>query len=171
MMNILSVSKLLHYKLILAILIGIGFAATAVPAYAHFIYEDGFTYASDFDCAANRAEISHGSGGGYSRSDIAAWVIGGDEPCRDHFIRPAGYLRAASDLDKWSGSSWQPCVVSNWTYSTKSAHTLQVATDYGSNPPCGSGIYRTYGDGQFLNGTWKGGGLSSGGTGHTLPPP
>ena len=102
-------------------------------------------------------------------SDITAKVSGDDEHCRDYFIRPAGYLKAAYDLDKWNGSSWQPCLASSWAYSTKNAHTLRISINHGANPPCGAGIYRTYGYGEFLNGTWKGGGISSGATGHTLP--
>lgn len=170
-MNVLYLSRrFLHNKLIVGILVAIGVVSIAVPVYAHYIYEDGYTYSSSYDCAWNRAEISHGSGGGYSKSDITAKLKGSGINCFVNFSRPINHLRAAYDLNKWNGSSWGLCGYTNWTYNTGDAYKLVVFTDHGATPVCGDGSYQTIGYGEFKNGTWKGGAISSGGTGHVLPP-
>ena len=57
MKNVLSVRNLLRSKLVLGLLLAFGSAMIAVPVYAHYIYEDGFTYSSSYGCTWNRAEI------------------------------------------------------------------------------------------------------------------
>lgn len=169
-MNVLHLrKKFLHNKIFVGMLIAIGVFSTAVPVYAHYIYEDGYTYTSNNDCAWNRAEISHGSGGGYSKSDITAKVVWLGQNCGTNFSRPLDHLRAAYTLNFWNGSSWELCAYTDWYYNTGDAYKLVIITDHGASTVCDEGYYQTVGYGELKNGTWKGGSISSGGTGHDLP--
>jgi len=51
---------------VLAVMFGLG---TPVAS-AHYVYQKEWWYQSDRMCDYGRAEISHGSGGGYVKSDI-----------------------------------------------------------------------------------------------------
>lgn len=170
-MNLAFTQKFLTMKVIVPIIVLVGSMAVAIPAFAHAIYEDGYTYASDHDCAWNRAEISHGSGGGYAKSDITAKVKGVivRVRCYDYFPRPANYLKNRYKLYRWNGSSWSLCRSTSWHYNSRETAKLVIYKNYGSTPPCGAGEYKTEGFGYFKNGTWKGGSIESGNSGHTLP--
>ena len=170
MTNMLSVGNVLRKGLVFGILLAIGGVSVAVPAYAHYIYEQGYTYTSNHICTFNRSEISHGSGGGYSKSEVKASLAVGNVLCVLPHYMPIGHLRAKWELEKWNGSTWTQCDSISWIYNSGSASYLIVSTDHGSDPPCGNGVYRTIGSGHLKNGgTWYGGSLSSGSVGHTLP--
>ena len=174
MMNVLSIKNMLRSKFALGLIFAIGCAAIAAPAYAHYIYEAGFTYTSGYGCTWNRAEISHGNGGGYSKSDVRSKRVftydGYTFHCGTDLSRPIGHLRAKWRLYKLNGSSWQTCKSSNYSYNTSNTAHLKVDEYHGYNPPCCQGIYRTVAYGHFKSGSsWYGGSLSSGVTGHTLP--
>ena len=170
MINAISVKNLLQRKLIVGIILAIAGVSVAVPAYAHYMYEEGYTYSSDHDCARNRAEISHGSGGGYSESKVESSIEFNDIPCSMNFPRPPKYLRVSWKLQVKDGSSWKTCKSSSNYYNGKSDHKLDMGKDYGASPPCGDGVYRTKAYGHLKNnGEWHGGSIVSGVFGHSLP--
>ncbi len=145
-------------------------ASIAVPVYAHVIYEDGHTYTSPYNCTWSRSEISHGSGGGYSKANLKSEQNEWRSTCRKRLSRPIGYLRAKWELQKKSGSSWIRCKLGNYYYNGGDASELANTRDHGTSPPCGSGTYRTIGEtGVKIGSKWYGGTLSSGVVGHTLP--
>lgn len=149
----------------LVVLVGIGLmVVTAQPAAAHYVYEDVYVYASDADCTKVRSEISHGSGGGYSRTDVTAkyyYPIIGIQ-CYTEWSRPAGYIALRYTLLKWNGSSWAVCAGIGWYYNSVVAKKLTASYNYGTRPWCGSGYYGTMSDGYVYNGAWHGGSLWSG---------
>ncbi len=170
-MNVELVKKLLQTKLIVGITLAIAGAAVIVPVYAHYTHDEGFTHHSDFDCVWNRAEISEGSGGGYSKTEMRSKMRKkGDEYCSADFTRPVEHLRVKEMLYKKNGSSWDLCVSSPNYYSGTSESSLSMATDHGTSPPCGEGIYMTRAYGQLKNDEkWYGGWITSGPSGHPLP--
>lgn len=175
MVKIISLSSLYRNRLFWGVLFAIGVLSVATPAYAHYIYESGYTYTSNDDCTWNRSEISHGVGGGYSKVDVKSSVGAivedlGFVRCAANSNRPVDHIRAAWDLGKWDGSSWSVCRLSPWYKNNSSASSLTVSQIHGYNPVCRDGSYRTLGWGHLkINGAWYGGSLSSGATGHTLP--
>ena len=170
-MNLASRQKFLTMKVIVPFVVVLGCMGAAIPAFAHVIYEDNHVYASGEDCSWNRAEISHGSGGGYAKSDISAKIK--DQitqiTCWHDFPRPAKHLKNRYKLYLWSGSDWNLCGSTSWVYNSKETAKLVLKKDYGSSPPCGAGDYKTVSYGYFKNGSWKGGSIESGSSGHTLP--
>lgn len=170
MKNILSIRNLLRSRLVLGLLLAFGSVMIAVPVYAHVIYEQGHTYTSTFNCTWNYSEISHGSGGGYSKSRLKSERNRDDKICYQRLTRPTGHMRIAWDLHKWNGSNWALCTASGNYVNSTSGSALTLTRNHGSTPPCGNGVYRTLALGEVKNGsTWYGGHLSSGSTGHTLP--
>ena len=178
MKNVLSVKGLLLSKRVLGIIIAIAVMSISAPVFAHYIYEEGYTYSSDYECAWNRAEISHGSGGGYSKSDVEAKKVKIDyddgmimiSHCASDFTRPIAHLRAKWMLYIMEDSSWMHCRSGTYRYNPYSASSLRVMEDFGSSPPCGAGEYMTVGYGHLKNGgMWYGGFILAGATGHTLP--
>ena len=163
------------HKLFLAVAgVLAGIMAVAGSLYAHVIYEGGYTYASAYDCTWNRAEISHGSGGGYSKADVRskqkAFLI--DIDCFLPFTRPADHLKVRYKLYKQSGSSWNLCAHTAWNYNNTKADSMIIYTNHGTSPVCGNGSYKTVAYGYLKNGSqWKGGSISSGNVGHSLPTP
>ena len=174
MANVLAIKMLFRSKWVLALLFIIGSVAIAAPVYAHYIYEDGFTYTSSYGCTWNRAEISHGNGGGYSKADVKSKKVftydGLTFHCGSNLSRPIEHLRVKWRLYKLNGSSWKSCKSSSYFYNATNAAHIKVHKYHGYNPPCGQGIYRTVAYGDFKSGSsWYGGSLSSGVTGHALP--
>ena len=104
-MKLRFAKRYLFHKLTAIVLIAIGFAAISMPVYAHYIYENGYTYSSSYDCTWNRAEISHGSGGGYSKADVRSKKKASNLNCLGAFNRPINHLRARYDLENWNGST------------------------------------------------------------------
>ena len=159
-MDLMPTKTLLRNKLALGLLVAV-FAslAVAVPAYAHYVYEEGTVYSGD-TCTWLRSEISHGNGGGYSKSKIVSQQDFMGWPCGTLFGRPPNYLRL-----KWS--LWEDGFIctSSSGYTYNSAHTAQMTIDryHGNTPPCGDGDYETTTTGHHKNGSqWLGGSLDSG---------
>ncbi|MER6632346.1 hypothetical protein ABT301_29705 [Streptomyces sp. NPDC000987] len=145
---------------------------TASPASAHYVYEGGWTYRTDYDCTANRSETSHGRyGDGYSRSDVAAWEASPIGQCTYLSWRPAGYIATKLVLYKWNSTKkkWAACYKSKWYYNTKNKHKIDLRVTYknGGRGACGPGWYNTLAIGVQKNGDWHGGGIWSGN--HYLP--
>jgi len=166
MTSMIFVKKLISSKLVLGAFLAVGVALVAVPAYAHFMYEHGITSEEDEHCTWNRAEISHGSGGGYAESKVKSRR----GLCGLSWDRPIGHLKVKWKLLKKDGSSWPVCHSSSNYYNGTTASQMTVGNDYGSTPHCGNGVYKTRAYGYLKNsGTWWGGEIESGVTGHTLP--
>ncbi len=139
---------------------------TAQPAGAHYVYQKVVTYASDTTCSGERAETSHGGGGGYARADVyswySLWTPWGQIDCGSDFPRPPGYLADAYDLYKWTGYEWALCRYTAWYYNGSQTHQFAIATNFGGYPPCGPGYYGTVGVGYVWNNAWYGGSSWSG---------
>lgn len=77
---------------------------------------------------------------------------------------PAGWLAAATVVQRWNGSAWTDCRDSGFYYSSGSWAWMNVTYRFGS-APCGDGYYSTYGYGFVWDGgRWRGnpGGVWSG---------
>src|SRR5690348_5626372 len=72
--------------------------ATSTSASAHYVYEKGRVYQTEPLCIDDRAEISHGDGGGFSKVDNTTmtrlFIVGTGQwvQCGIHKLRPAGYM-------------------------------------------------------------------------------
>ena len=159
-MDLTLTKKLLRNKLALALLAAVVTSlAFAVPAYAHYVYEDGTTYADADGCTWNRAEISHGNGGGYSKSTVRAKRTVSNTPCMQTWERPYGNLRAKWALYRDNFI----CISVGYTVNSNTTHTLNVTRYHGNTPPCGDGDYETTATGHHkINGVWQGGSIDSG---------
>jgi hypothetical protein len=140
--------------------------ATENQKQAHYVYEAGTLYLGDF-CVMARSEISHGSGGGYSKVDTNAtktqWTPIGDFECIGWLYKPPGYLAASYHLMKWDGKQWGICYSSDWSFNSKTASKQVIERDFGRTPPCGAGYYGTGGVSYVKdNNEWYGGGIWSG---------
>ena len=139
--------------------------------YSHELHQDGFTYTSDHDCTWNRSEMSHGNGGGYSEARVAAKKKNEfiNLTCFNPFHRPANHLKVKYKLYKQSGSSWNLCAHTSWTYNNYSTTELTIYTYHGASPVCGNGTYKTLSFGYLKNNNqWRGGSMTSGNVGHAL---
>jgi hypothetical protein len=140
----------------LAIVLGFS-AGAAKEVFAHSISNEGITYySSNSNCTWARSRIDHGSGGGYSYSDVVsrayAYVA-----CADWFQRPAGYISNQFQLYYHNGSTWQLCAWSDTHYNPTPSISYSIAHDYGGSPPCGNGYYANHALGRVnVNGTWYG---------------
>lgn len=147
-------------------------AMTTGVAYAHYVYNSGWTYWSSTDCVWERSETSHGGGGGYTKSDLESWrnLIYPPANCSITFDRPPNYIKLRYDWEKWdeSTSNWVVCAYVGWQYNSSTTWHFQLSYDFGSTPWCGSGQYATDTEGYELNGDWHGGAMWSGS--HYLPP-
>lgn len=92
----------------------------------------------------------------------------------DHFARdwryypkvlPPGYIAAAVDIYRWSGSSWSLCTWSPWSYNSYYTAKWTPTFSFGS-APCGAGYYGTVAFGYHWSDGWRGGTLWSGYTYH-----
>ena len=155
-------------KWVLGIVVAVIAASIGGPVYAHVVYEDGKTHTSPYNCTWTRAEISHGSGGGYSKATIRSEKNRGRLPCKERLSRPIKHIRAKWTLYRKSGSSWIRCKTSNYWYNGRTASEVNNYKNHGSSPPCGSGEYMTKTEGGVLIGTWYGTPLESGVKGHNL---
>ena len=156
-------------KWVLGIVVAVIAASIGGPVYAHGIYEEGHTYTSTYNCTWSRAEISHGSGGGYSKASVVSKKNRGRlYTCKDRLDRPIKHLRAKWTLYKKNGSSWTYCLSSNYWYNGRTASKSENYRNHGSSPPCGIGEYMTKTEGGVLIGTWHGTPIESGVYGHNL---
>ncbi len=157
-------------KLIITCAVAVAALPTAVLA--HYAYNDGYVWEGGGKCLFARAEISHGSGGGYSKTDLRAvkpWqnLAGARIECWVSWSRPPGYLSARNVLMKRSRTGrWAVCISGRWNFNSTNNSRLRKQSFY--RTPCGRGTYansgraRTYHD----NG-WKRGKMWSGT--HYLP--
>lgn len=134
------------------------FASTAGYAYAHYVYAKKIVWNVDNDrCLIMRSEISHGSGGGYSK--VRAWTTTtAYVPCVAPWDRNAGQIGAQWNLQKWDvdEEEWALCAYSVYAYNTEITNEKVVEYDFGDEPWCGAGHYATAGDGriQDVEGDW-----------------
>jgi hypothetical protein len=153
----------------------------ADPAAAHYVYAQGYVYRTSTHCTWGRAEISHGSGGGYTKVSVGG-VAAIARNCVPWAAASAkvywpGQARVLTELWKrQSNGSWSRCRSSGWKYNpyTIGANSLgwvptyDYAVNYGRTPPCGSGTYGVTGYMQvYQSGAWRGGKLNGGQ--HKLP--
>ena len=158
-MDLTPTKNLLRNKLILALLVAVTSLAVAVPTYAHYVYEDGLTYAGADGCTWNRAEISHGNGGGYSKSTVRAKRTVSNTPCMKAWERPSNTLRAKWALYRDNFI----CTSAGYSVNSSTMHTFNVSRYHGNVPPCGDGDYETTATGHHkINGVWQGGAIDSG---------
>jgi hypothetical protein len=151
-----------------------GLLATTTAASAHVEYNKGRLYQSDPLCVDGRSEISHGSGGGYSKVDTWArqrtWVprVGWIQ-CGIKKYRPKGYIANRILIYKWlSNGSVGLCTYTRWDYNDRKASHFVINYSMGAQPDCGRGWYFTRGQSYVkLNNTWYGDDLNSGW--HFLP--
>lgn len=137
--------------------------ATALPAAAHYVYAQPWTYFSDSTCEMTRSEVSHGGGGGYYKTDGYTWRenrVLGSSCSSDHKMAP-GYKAANWAAWKWTGSTWALCAQSNYVYNSTVTSKLVVYWSYNSTP-CGAGYYGNQGTSWHYNGAWYGGTVWSG---------
>ena len=157
-------------KLAIGILAAVVAALIGVPVYAHVVYEDGYTWSSNHNCTWGRSEISHGSGGGYSKATVESEVNLEDKICAQRYWRPINYLKSKWDLQYKVNGQWIRCKKGNTWYNGRKAWKLANYKNHGSSPLCGNAEYRTVGESKVrLGNDWWGGDLSSGVYGHWLP--
>lgn len=142
-------------------------------AAAHYVYQKGTvaTYGSGA-CVQARAEVSHGSGGGYTKADVESTrtTSYGNISCIEPNPKPAGYLATRYDFYKWDSSAghWKVCRTADWYYSKAQTGQYSIYTDFGVSPPCGHGYYGSTAYSYVKdNNTWYGGSIWSGY--HSLP--
>lgn len=164
--RILSVAVLL-----LAMVFGSGTAAVA-----HYVYDIAYVWENGAgQCLKERTELSHGNGGGYTRTDI--YPLGilnspfGSVHCERNVDVATGYLRTKHQLDVYGLYGWSYCTQTAFKYNGSSAQYLKLEKYWGSTPPCGGrAYYYAWGLGQwYFNGSWVGGWLGSKDV-HLLPP-
>jgi hypothetical protein len=82
-------------------------------------------------------------------------------PCRtaaDRTYQPVGELRSRVLIQVHTGSSWSTCRDTGYRYSTLAATGWLASFDMGGLADCGSGSYRAWGYGGFLQGgSWRSG--------------
>lgn len=140
----------------------LGVSGTAA---AHYVYQQGYVWQNgQGQCLNERMELSHGSGGGYTRTDLRATTIlnttAGSYHCSQTMLLPASYMRVTHQLDKWNGSSWGYCTSTGLIYRSTTDDPWVRSRNW--NVPCGRGYYVGWGRGQInFDGSWRGGWLSS----------
>lgn len=83
-------------------------------------------------------------------------------PCQgaaDRVTQPAGEIRSRIVIQSYAGT-WSTCRDSGYLYSSTAANGWLAGLDMGVAADCGSGTYRAWGFGSFLQGgAWRGGSL------------
>ncbi|MER6615054.1 hypothetical protein [Streptomyces xantholiticus] len=136
--------------------------ATATSANAHYVYEDEEVWANadSSRCLYNYAEVSHGSGAGYAKSQAHAGQNDFVGTCIFPWQRPAGTLAAGYRYQKWDGQKWYTCrqlLSGDAVYNKTTTGSYTVSWDFGPHglAPCGHGYYGTVGYSSTLyGGTW-----------------
>ena len=136
------------------------FVAGGDRAYAHYVYELGMMYQTNEDCVDGYSEVSHGIGYGYSKTTVGSKYQYNGTPCGQGFVRPAGYLKSRQRFQFQAAPGIATCRDTGDIYNTTNTVSVTITRTHTSN--CGSWNYRTELTGLMLNGTWKGGVLSSG---------
>ncbi|WP_433398785.1 hypothetical protein [Streptomyces sp. CA-146814] len=134
--------------------------STTTSASAHYVYENEEVWANadSSKCLYNYAEVSHGSRGGYTKSQAHTGQNTGPGGCIFPWVRPAGELAAGYRYQKWDGAKWYTCrmlLSGDGVFSKTSTGIYTVSWDFGVAPPCGGGYYGTIGySGTFYGGEW-----------------
>ncbi|HSX28932.1 MAG TPA: hypothetical protein VLE73_00065 [Candidatus Saccharimonadales bacterium] len=137
------------------------FVASSGHAYAHYVYELGMMYQTSEDCVDGYSEVSHGNWNkGYSKTTVGAKFNYNGSFCAEAFYRPAGYLKNRARFQFQAAPGIANCRDTGDIYNTTKSAMLTVTQHWSTN--CGSWNYRTELTGLMLNGSWKGGVLSSG---------
>ncbi len=127
------------------------------------------THFDDTDCLSVRSEISHGSGGGYSKSTIRSKKHTPYE-CAGRKARDRGDMRAKWELLHKTWGGWRTCIYSNYGYNSRRVHTFSVYQNHGATTPCGDTKYMNIANaGVRIGGTWKGDSDVYSSLGHELP--
>lgn len=83
-------------------------------------------------------------------------------PCQgaaDRITQPVGEIRSRIVIQSYGGT-WSTCRDSGYLYSSSAASGWLAGLDMGTAADCGSGTYRAWGYGSFLQGgAWRGGTL------------
>jgi hypothetical protein len=128
-------------------------ALAVTPALARYVYQNGWVWENGSGkCLEERAEVSHGTGTGYTKADVHSVKEYGPPQfqvdCAADWVMPINYLRVKNVLYKYSGS-WYVCRDQSYKYnSVKDAFVLK-ATYW--NVPCGSGYYANNGRGHMVD--------------------
>ena len=169
-----SLLFLIRRRFLLLLIVGI-FAVGSQVAFAHYVYDEGFTYESTtWPCVENRSEISHGSGYGYAQSKVRSWRVLIPPPplphlyCVKSFNRPSNHIKAKVQVvHKPPGAStWQLCYNPALSFNQSTGYILYVSKTFTQSNWCGPGTYGTWAFGYVKNNTWYGGEIWSGT--HTL---
>ncbi|MFJ5546395.1 hypothetical protein [Streptomyces sp. NPDC093225] len=145
--------------------------ATSTAAQAHYVYEKELTYYEDPElsetpvCTEGRSEVSHGNGGGFSKSTVYSHTKDFDHLIRcgwDRYV-PAGWIGSLETIWKWTGTEWAVCFDTGWRFNT----ATQWKTDFSRywNVPCGPGFYGVTANGYVWDeewDEWRGGSVWSG---------
>ncbi|MGW6688750.1 hypothetical protein [Streptomyces sp. NPDC054961] len=155
---------------------GVSLVATSTAAQAHYVYEKQITYVeipeiSDTPvCTEGRSEVSHGNGGGFSKSTVYSWTKDFDHLVRCGWERdvPAGWMASLEQIWKWNGMEWTVCFPTDWRFN----NSTEAKGDFSLywNIPCGPGYYGVTSNGYVWDeefDEWRGGSVWSGF--HELP--
>lgn len=174
-MNILkALLTIVRRRLLVLFIVGI-LAVGSQIAYAHYVYDEEFTYyTTTFPCVEGRSEISHGNGYGYAQSKVRSWrVLNFPDPippayCSLKFDRPVNHLKAKVQVVRLppGESTWQLCYNPGFSYNQSSGFVLYSSKTFTASTWCGAGDYGTWAFGYVKNNTWYGGEVWSGT--HTL---
>lgn len=85
-------------------------------------------------------------------------------PCQgaaDRVMQPVGEIRSRIVVQTYAGT-WSTCRDSGYLYSSTATNGWLAGLDMGAAADCGSGTYRAWGFGSFLQGgAWRGGSLTT----------
>lgn len=139
---------------------------SATAALAHVVEQSGYVWENLRGyCLGARSEISHGGGGGYTRSHVEGekplngpgWTIN----CYAAWQQPPGELAVRTHLYFWTGSQWIACRTMDWR--SNAITDDQVHQTRSWSKPCGNGYYGSYANGRvWHDNSWKGGWMWSG---------
>lgn len=148
--------------------LGLLVAMTGIGS-AHWVAHEKRTYYGDEYCVSVRSEISHGSGGGYSKSTVRSKKHNPYE-CAAKKKRYPNNMRAKWTMlfQDWDG--WRTCVASNYAKNTQLVDTFSVNRDHGTTTPCGDGRYMNIANASvFIETRWRGTQDVYSSPGHWLP--
>ena len=111
-------------------------------ASADWIAHERRTYVGDNHCVRVRSEISHGSGGGYSKATVRAKKNTPYE-CAGREKRSRNNLKAKWKLLYQTWNGWETCRYSNYVFNTQRVDTFSVYRDHGTSVRCGNTKYIT----------------------------
>ena len=174
-MNILKALLTIVRRRLLVLFIVSILAVGSQIAYAHYVYNDGYTYeTTTLPCVWNYSEISHGSGYGYAKSKVSSSkALDLPDPlpdlhCHVAFDRPAHHIRAKVQVVHLppGQTTWELCYNPAFSYNQSTTFTFTSSKTFSQSNWCGAGTYGTWAFGEVKNNGWYGGELWSGT--HTL---